>query len=204
MGLGAPRSPLPHLPLFQAGELLTSPFSKSSPEGWRRPALHSWGCATAVPYQSRCQPPCFSSSWGSRRKRRSTHPSTGRVIPCGHAPPGASSSGNSVHSLSSGRGGSATVRLVALLAWRRAACFLAIRAVRWLRGQHAAVRCLPAMPGQSRVLAPLLEVARAARVGAADEPAAVLADRRQSLLALRGSCERDTAFASGIPVLGEM
>lgn len=40
-------------------------------------------------------------------------------------------------------------------------------------------------------------------VGAADELAAVPADCSQSPLALRGSCEGDTAFAGGIPALGE-
>lgn len=49
VGLRAPGFPLPHLLLFQAGELLASPCSKSSPEGWHGPALHSWGCAITMP-----------------------------------------------------------------------------------------------------------------------------------------------------------
>lgn len=49
VGLQAPGFPLPHLLLFQAGELLASPCSKSSPEGWHGPALHSWGRAITMP-----------------------------------------------------------------------------------------------------------------------------------------------------------
>lgn len=48
MGLGAPGFLLPHLLLCQAGELLSSLCSKSSPEGRCGPALHSWGHAMAM------------------------------------------------------------------------------------------------------------------------------------------------------------
>lgn len=91
-------SPLPHRMPFQVGELLAPQCSKSSLQGQCGPALHSWTRATAEPYQSRRQPSHFGSSWVSRTWG-CVHPRTQNVIPCGHAPPGASSSGNSVHPL---------------------------------------------------------------------------------------------------------
>lgn len=78
------------------------------------------------------------------------------MIPCGHVTHGASSSRRCSPSVFGSQGSSCCV--AGGPAHTEDGCLFPL-------GQRGATRCLPAMPGQSQVLALLLEVARAARVG---------------------------------------